>query len=33
MAHRIGYLAIDNIDRGDLYDAALQSAGFCIDYA
>jgi hypothetical protein len=33
MTHGIGYLTIDNINRGDFHNASLQSAGFRIDYA
>ena len=33
MAHGIGNLSVDNINRGDFNNASLQSAGFCIDYA
>jgi hypothetical protein len=33
VAHRINNFAINHIDRSDLNNASLQTAGFCIYYA
>ena len=33
MTHGIGYPAVDDIDGGNFNNAALQTAGFGIDYA